>query len=46
MCIRDRAKVINGIKRYSKPGLRKYAGVKDLPRVRGGLGLSLIHIST
>ncbi len=33
-----KAKVINGIKRYSKTGLRKYAGVTDLPRVRGGLG--------
>ena len=30
-----KSKVINGIKRYSKPGLRKYAGVKDLaPRPR------------
>ena len=28
-----KAKVINGIKRISKPGLRKYAGVADLPRV-------------
>ena len=50
MCIRDskygpkKAKVINGIRRISKPGLRKYTGVADMPRVRGGLGLSLIHI--
>ena len=37
-----KAKVINGIKRYSKPGLRKYAGVADLPRVRGGLGTAIV----
>lgn len=38
-------KVINGIKRISKPGLRKYAGVADLPRVRGGLGTAIISTS-
>ena len=38
-------KVINGIKRISKPGLRKYAGAKDLPRVRGGLGTAIISTS-
>ena len=35
----------NGIKRISKPGLRKYAGVKDLPRVRGGLGTAIVSTS-
>ena len=40
-----KAKVINGIKRISKPGLRKYAGVADLPRVRGGLGTAIISTS-
>ena len=30
-----KAKVINGIRRISKPGLRKYTGVADMPRVRG-----------
>ncbi len=40
-----KTKVINGIKRYSKPGLRKYAGVKDLPRVRGGLGTAIVSTS-
>ena len=29
-----KAKVINGIRRISKPGLRKYTGVADMPRVR------------
>ena len=36
-----KAKVINGIRRISKPGLRKYTGVADMPRVRGGLHLHL-----
>ena len=40
-----KAKVINGIKCISKPGLRKYAGVADLPRVRGGLGTAIISTS-
>ena len=40
-----KAKVINGIRRISNPGLRKYAGVKDLPRVRGGLGTAIVSTS-
>ena len=40
-----KSKVINGIRRISKPGLRKYAGVKDLPRVRGGLGTAIVSTS-
>ena len=40
-----KAKVINGIRRISKPGLRKDAGVKDLPRVRGGLGTAIVSTS-
>ena len=39
-------KVINGIRRISKPGLRKYAGVADLPRVRGGLGTAIVSTSS
>ncbi len=35
-------KVISGIKRISKPGLRVYAGKEDLPRVLGGLGIAII----
>lgn len=38
-------KVITGIRRISKPGLRKYAGVADLPRVRGGLGTAIVSTS-
>jgi small subunit ribosomal protein S8 len=35
-------KVISGIKRISKPGLRVYAGKEDLPKVLGGLGVAII----
>ena len=35
-------KVISGLKRISKPGLRVYAGKEDLPRVLGGLGTAII----
>ena len=36
------SKVISGIKRISKPGLRVYAGKDDMPRVLGGLGTAII----
>ena len=35
-------KIITGIKRLSKPGLRVYAGKDELPRVLGGLGIAII----
>ena len=35
-------KVITGLKRISKPGLRVYAGKDELPRVLGGLGTAII----
>ncbi len=38
-------KVMRGIKRISKPGLRIYAGKENLPRVLGGLGLAIISTS-
>ncbi|MBK9713656.1 MAG: 30S ribosomal protein S8 [Kouleothrix sp.] len=38
----DRRPVITGLKRVSKPGLRIYTGRTDIPRVRGGLGLSIL----
>ncbi len=37
--------VIRGLKRISKPGLRQYAGVKELPRVINGLGIAIISTS-
>ena len=36
------AKIITGLKRISKPGLRVYAGAEELPRVLGGLGIATI----
>lgn len=38
-------KVINGLKRISKPGLRIYASVDELPRVINGLGIAIISTS-
>ncbi|MDI6667325.1 30S ribosomal protein S8 [Leuconostoc falkenbergense] len=41
----DRNRVITGIKRISKPGLRKYAKAEDLPKVLNGLGIAIISTS-
>ena len=38
-------KVIRGLRRISKPGLRIYAGKEELPRVLGGLGTAIISTS-
>ncbi len=38
----SREPVIQGLRRISRPGLRRYAGAKALPRVRGGLGVSVV----
>lgn len=35
-------KVITGIKRVSKPGLRVYAGYEELPKVLGGMGIAIV----
>ena len=35
-------KIISGIKRISKPGLRVYAGRNDMPKVLGGLGIAIV----
>ena len=35
-------KIISGIKRISKPGLRVYADVENMPKVLGGLGIAII----
>ncbi len=37
-----RHSVISGLKRISKPGLRIYAGVEELPRVLNGLGIAIV----
>ena len=36
-------KVISGLRRVSKPGLRVYAGADELPRVLRGLGVAIVH---
>ena len=41
----NKAKVISGIKRISKPGLRVYAGKDELPRVLKGLGIAIVSTS-
>ena len=38
-------KVITGLKRVSKPGLRIYANCEDLPKVLGGLGIAIVSTS-
>ena len=38
----NKERVITGLKRISKPGLRVYAGADELPRVLNGLGIAII----
>jgi small subunit ribosomal protein S8 len=38
-------KVISGIKRISKPGLRVYVGKEEVPKVLGGLGIAVVSTS-
>lgn len=40
-----RRPVIQGIKRISKPGLRRYVGYEDIPRFFGGTGVSIVSTS-
>ena len=37
--------VIEGLRRVSSPGLRRYVGATKIPRVRGGLGIAVISTS-
>jgi len=37
--------VIEGLRRVSSPGLRRYVGSTDIPRVRGGLGVAVVSTS-
>jgi len=41
----DRRRVISGIKRISRPGLRVYARKTEIPRVLGGLGIAILSTS-
>lgn len=38
-------RVINGLSRISRPGLRVYAGKDEIPRVLGGLGIAVLSTS-
>lgn len=40
-----KAKVIHGLRRVSKPGLRIYASCEDMPRVMNGLGIAIVSTS-
>jgi small subunit ribosomal protein S8 len=41
----NRQPILAGIKRVSKPGLRVYSSASDVPRVRGGIGISIVSTS-
>jgi small subunit ribosomal protein S8 len=41
----DRRRVISGLKRISRPGLRVYARKTEIPRVLGGLGVAILSTS-
>ncbi len=41
----NKAKVIKGLRRVSKPGLRIYSNCEDMPRVMNGMGIAIISTS-
>jgi small subunit ribosomal protein S8 len=40
--VKDKQNVIHGLRRISKPGLRIYAGVSEIPEINGGLGITIL----
>src|SRR5213593_2814453 len=38
----DRSSAITGLRRVSRPGLRRYVGADDIPRVLGGMGVAIL----
>ena len=42
---KDRSRVLQGVRRISKPGNRVYKGAKEMPRVRGGIGVAIVSTS-
>ena len=42
---KNKAQVINGIRRISKPGLRIYTNVEEMPKVMKGLGIAILSTS-
>jgi len=43
--ISNRTSAITGLKRVSRPGLRRYVGADEIPRVLGGMGTSILSTS-
>jgi len=43
--ILNRSSAITGLKRVSRPGLRRYVGADEIPRVLGGMGVSILSTS-
>lgn len=41
----DRSSAIAGLRRVSRPGLRRYVGANEIPRVLGGMGLAILSTS-
>jgi small subunit ribosomal protein S8 len=41
----DRSSAIAGLRRVSRPGLRRYVGTDEIPRVLGGMGLAILSTS-
>ena len=41
----NKSKILQGLRRVSKPGLRIYANSKDMPRVMNGLGIAIVSTS-
>ena len=44
--ISNRSSAITGLKRVSRPGLRRYVGADEIPRVLGGMGVAILSTST
>ncbi|MBA3883594.1 MAG: 30S ribosomal protein S8 [Chthoniobacterales bacterium] len=43
--IANRTSAITGLKRVSRPGLRRYVGAREIPRVLGGMGVAILSTS-
>jgi small subunit ribosomal protein S8 len=41
----NRSSAITGLKRVSRPGLRRYVGAQEIPRVLGGMGVAILSTS-
>ena len=44
-CGEGKSRVITGLRRVSKPGLRKYSSAEDMPKVMKGLGVAIVSTS-